>query len=356
MNTQPDIKLQQGILKNLKPYLKSWFTNDERLAVICDETVARLYGEALAKSLNLDLITFASGEEHKNRTTVQLIEEALFSKGFNRHSGLIVVGGGVTLDMAGFVAATFCRGIPHIFIPTTLLAMVDAAHGGKTGINSNWGKNLIGAFYPPKAVVIDIDTLSTLSESVVKEGLVEMIKHGAITDLEYFHFLNRHFDSILCRDAKLLTESISKSIHIKMAVIAQDPMELGLRKTLNFGHTIGHALEAIMDYQISHGHAVALGMMLEGLISKNRGLLAVADAEELLTTLKKLNFSLDPIKKLQVQGLRAPLAFDKKREKGQCQMVLLEAIGKTAKNNTLFCQPVEEPLIKESLEELLLQL
>jgi 3-dehydroquinate synthase len=241
-----------------------------RVAVITDDTVGPLHAGRIASALGEDrstLISIPEGEEHKTRQTWAQITDALLDARFGRDSLLIALGGGVVGDLTGFVAATYLRGVPVLQVPTTLLAMVDASIGGKTGVDTPHGKNLVGAFHPPVAVVADLDTLSTLPVLERINGLAEALKHGVICDEAYFDVV---------AGTELTTADwqpiVARSVAIKAGVVAADEREGGLRKILNFGHTIGHAVEQLMQYQVPHGACVAFGMLIETRIAVAMGI------------------------------------------------------------------------------------
>ena len=234
-----------------------------RCAVICDDTVCGLYGPQVCRSLEAAglspvLYAFPAGEQHKTLSTYGAILGFLAENHITRSDCVIALGGGVTGDMAGFAAATYQRGIDFIQVPTTFLAASDASVGGKTAVDLPAGKNLAGAFWQPRAVICDTDTFATLPESAFQDGAAETLKHGLIADGEFFHFLMsedmyRHMDAV-----------VRRNVEIKAAVVAEDEREQGKRKLLNFGHTLGHAIEKCSGYRVSHGHAVATGMVLGG--------------------------------------------------------------------------------------------
>ena len=240
------------------------------VAVISDETVAGLYAEQVCRSLQKNgrktsLFTFPSGELSKTRATKERLEDRLLSEGFGSDTCVAAIGGGVVTDLAGFTAATYCRGVPIVMIPTTLLAMVDASLGGKNGVNTPRGKNLIGTIYQPKAVLIDPSVLGTLPPSELKNGIAEMIKHGIIADESYVSFLESHVSQLLALEAQTLAHGIAVSCRIKNQLI-----EEGRRPLLNFGHTVAHALERLSGYTLAHGQAVAIGMVAEGRVAVER--------------------------------------------------------------------------------------
>src|SRR6185312_7677005 len=216
-----------------------------------------------ARGANVQLFEFPAGEWNKTRETWARLSDRLLEHQFGRDSAVIALGGGVVGDVAGFVAATYLRGIPYVQVPTSLLAMIDSSIGGKTGVDVTAGKNLIGAFHQPRLVVADLDVLSSLPRSQLAAGIAEAVKHGVIADAEYFAFLEATPDAILRGDAAAVERLVTRSIEIKAAVVAEDEREMGRRAILNFGHTVGHAIEATVKYDMLHGEAVAIGMAYE---------------------------------------------------------------------------------------------
>ncbi len=306
-----------------------------KYALITDEHVAELYGKGFCRHLqelgyNVELFSFPVGEASKSRATKEALEDALLQKRFSRDTTIIAMGGGVVTDLAGFLASTFCRGIDLILIPTTLMCMVDAAIGGKTGVNTPQGKNMIGSFYFPKQVIVDPRFLATLPEKEMLCGKVEILKAGLIADRELF--LN--FSSLP------LGSSIERALEIKRRIVAQDPDERGVRRLLNFGHTFAHALETVSGYEISHGEAVAAGLVFEAKISQAMGLLsaeALAQIEDRVP-LVKLSYNREAL--VQAMGL------DKKSRAGFARFVLLQAIGVPSICEGQYCAEVPLNLIK----------
>jgi 3-dehydroquinate synthase len=287
-----------------------------KYAVLADKQV-RSIGDEIAKKYGAPLILFEGGEKNKTREQKALLEDALFLKGLSRQSTLIVVGGGVTTDIGGFIAATFCRGIPWICVPTSLLAMVDASIGGKTGVDTPFGKNLIGAFHPPEQIIINLEFLRALPKKEIRNGLVEMIKHGLIRSREHFDLIRTHLDDLF-EIKPILAKAIEQSIAIKQKVVDEDQREQGIsRHLLNFGHTVGHAIETESDYKISHGEAVGIGILAE--IK-----LAGQDYPEVNDLFKKLDIQ---IPKLNHEKLWQIMLADKKTKEGVPQMVKLKQIG-----------------------------
>ncbi len=241
-----------------------------RLAMIADATVDGLYraGRWSSPTWTGETLTVAPGESSKSRETWARLTDELLTRRFGRDSGLIGLGGGVISDLSGFVAATYMRGIPYVLVPTTLVAMLDASVGGKTGVNAPQGKNLIGAFHPPAGVLADPLTLLTLPDREYRGGLAEAVKHGLIADRGYFEWIESRVEPILGRDPDTLAYLVRRSVEIKASVVSEDEQEVGRRAILNAGHTVGHALEQSSGYRLSHGEAVGLGLVAECAIAE----------------------------------------------------------------------------------------
>jgi 3-dehydroquinate synthase len=274
-------------------------------------------------------ILFDDRESSKNLETVEAIARELVRVGADRQATIVAVGGGVVGDVAGFTAATYLRGVRLVHIPTTLVAQVDSAVGGKTGVNLPEGKNLVGAFYPPKVVIADPALLATLPHREYRSGLYEVIKYGAIADRELFAFLERRMSSLLRRDPASLGWVISRSIAIKARVVSEDEREGGLRQILNFGHTLGHALEAATNYRVFlHGEAIAWGMIAASMMALSLNRLPLMDAFRIV----RLVASVGPLPKVPaIPGarLRSILSGDKKSRGGRVLWVFPRKIGKT---------------------------
>ncbi len=297
----------------------------KRVAVIADSNTRQFF----YNDLGHELFTIPAGEESKTREVKERLENQLLDKGFNRTCTILALGGGVVLDVAAFVASTFCRGVPLIMAPTSLLAMCDAAIGGKTAVNVAQGKNMIGTIYHPEAIFINISTLLTLPEEELKNGLVEAIKHGLIYNAEYFCFLEQNVAAIKNLHAPAIETLISESIRIKKAIIEADTYERGLRRILNFGHTIGHAIEVATNYRVSHGKAVATGIIEEMLLSK----LSI----ERVSLLFKA-YGIETIDNLP--DLYDAMKHDKKALSQTPRFVQLEKIGKCLSFDGEYCQEV----------------
>lgn len=302
------------------------------VAVVSNTTVAPLYGGTVRASLEaagfaVHEITLPDGEEYKNLETLNLIFDGLIRRGLDRGSFIVALGGGVVGDMAGFAAATYLRGIPFVQVPTTLLAQVDSSVGGKTGVNHSLGKNLIGVFYQPRLVLIDLDTLDTLQSRDYVAGLAEVAKYGVVLDEGLFALLEEGRERILARDKELLRSIVKRCCAIKADVVAADERESGLRAVLNYGHTLGHAVEALTGYEkMLHGEAVAIGMVEAARISEQRGLSTSADTERITALLKGFGLPVD-LPLFPLDDYLEILLRDKKVREGGLTFVLNRGIG-----------------------------
>jgi 3-dehydroquinate synthase len=324
-----------------------------RAAVITDRTVEKLYARralALLKEAKVDVqvIPVPPGEPSKSLEWADRLYTRLIWGGFDRDSVIVAVGGGVVGDLAGFVAATYLRGIPWAAVPTTLLAQVDAAIGGKTGINHRLGKNLIGAFHQPRFVLIDPDMLETLPERERWAGLAEVIKYGLIRDVRLFERLETSLEALArLHDRALLSDVIACSAAIKAEIVSQDEREAGGRAHLNFGHTLGHALEAATKYRrFTHGEAVAWGMLFEASISRARGWLSDGGFSRIATLLARFPCPELP-SDLEIESLFPYIHRDKKARQGRLRMVLLRGLGLAELSE------IEEREIQEAWEGIL---
>ena len=325
------IHIGQGLIESsnlIIPHLKR-----KQVAIVSNTTVAPLYLAQLTKPLQAAGIEVISiilpdGEAYKNTETLNLIYDALLQNRCERSTTLIALGGGVIGDLTGYAAATYLRGVPFIQIPTTLLSQVDSSVGGKTGINHPLGKNMIGAFYQPKLVLIDIDTLQTLPARELSAGVAEVIKYGLIRDVEFFDWLEVNMTKLMELDTKITAEAIYRSCQNKAQVVAADEHEAGERALLNLGHTFGHAIENGMGYGVwLHGEAVAAGTMMAANLSKNMGWLSAAELARMDTLFKAAKLPLTP-PSLGVERYIDLMGLDKKVENGKIRLVLQQGIGK----------------------------
>lgn len=300
--------------------------------IVTNQVVGPLYADALAALLSgkrVHRVLLPDGEEQKNWANLERIILALAEAGAQRDACVFALGGGVIGDLAGLAAALWMRGIDLVQVPTTLLAMVDSSVGGKTAINLAQGKNLVGAFWQPKAVIADLDTLATLPEREYRAGLAEVVKYGAIRDAEFFHWLEHQAEALLDRDPLALTEAVLRSCRHKAEVVARDEREEGERALLNFGHTFGHALEAEAQYGVLlHGEAVAIGMVAAARSSATLGLANEQDGERLSALLTRLGLPTRIPADLDAERLLARMQLDKKARAGALRLVLWRGIGR----------------------------
>lgn len=324
---------ERGLLRHAAAYIAQ-LGKFSSLHVIACPTVWKFLRPSLQRGLppraNPRLHLMDDGESAKNLSTVEKVARSLVKAGADRRSLLIAVGGGVTGDVAGFVAASYLRGVALVQIPTTVVAQVDSSIGGKTGVNLPEGKNLLGAFYPPRLVLVDPDVLKTLPEREFRGGLAEVIKYGVIADAKLFAFLEQNIAAILKRDAAALAHIIRRSIEIKAQVVSRDEKESGLRETLNFGHTFGHALESATHYKrFQHGEAVAWGMMCAALLG-HEAIDTPPDAMSRIVALTRRIGPLPQWPKVQPQRLLEFMRADKKARAGKLRFVLAPRIGRAA--------------------------
>jgi 3-dehydroquinate synthase len=325
------IHIGEGILSQPGLFLER--LPQKRVAVVSNTTVAPLYMETLRSALDSHgvvsvPIVLPDGEEYKNWQTLNLIYDALLAHRCERSTSIVALGGGVVGDLAGFAAATYLRGVPFFQVPTTLLAQVDSSVGGKTGINHPLGKNMIGAFYQPRAVIADTATLDTLSDRELRAGIAEIIKYGLIRDPGFLEWLEENIAGLLARDAGILVEAIRRSCINKAEVVEADERESGMRALLNLGHTFGHAIENAMGYGVLlHGEAVAIGTILAAELSQRMHLINSGDVTRIRELYIRVGLpSVAP--NLGTEEYLRLMGLDKKVEGGKMRFVLLEGIGR----------------------------
>ncbi len=323
--------------------------------MITDSIVGPLYADKLRSQFELhtiDTLTIPAGETSKTREMWSTLTDRMLVSGFGRDSAVIALGGGVVGDLAGFVAATFMRGIPVVQIPTTLLAMIDASIGGKTGIDTPAGKNMVGAFHHPAAVIIDPQVLATLPLREFRAGIAELIKYGVIADASYFGEVAIWLPALLSdqeRSSDRLRSAIVRSVEIKSDIVSRDERENGLRKVLNFGHTIGHAVEIISGYSLLHGEAVAIGMALESTVAERIGVAAAGTAAEIIGVLEKAGLPTRLPPGSSPDAIIASMRSDKKRRQEKTMFALPLRIGAMAGESSGWTIPVGHDLILEVL-------
>jgi len=351
-----EIIIEAGLIEKI-PSILSTNSVGNNYAVICDSFTAKLFGEKLvvglkSAGLKASLLSFPAGEKSKTLSVLEGLQNKMLEFGFNRKSAVIALGGGVTGDLAGFVAATYMRGIPYVQIPTTLLAMVDSSVGGKVAVDLAGGKNSCGSFHQPKAVFTDIACLKTLPESQMSVGMAESIKHGVIADKALFDFIESNREKILSKDLSVLEQLVAKNCEIKARIIEKDELEQNLRKIVNYGHTIGHAIEVLSNYsKFSHGQAVSIGMAVEAEISQSLGFLS-SDLVERQNTLLKF-FSLPTkLPDYPVGKIIAAMRRDKKSESEVLVFALPFSIGSMKTVGGRFGIEVDDNIVSNVLEGL----
>jgi 3-dehydroquinate synthase len=328
-----------------------------RYIIVSDSHLHGKYGESLRaafrrRGLTADLISFPAGEGSKSRRVKDEIEDGIITLGAGRDSALVALGGGVVGDLVGFVAATFNRGVPYVQIPTTLIGMVDSAIGGKTGINHAAGKNLIGAFHQPAAVYVDVDYLKSLPPRHFISGMAEVVKCGVIADRRLFHYLEAHLDRVMRRDPDVMSRIIEACVRIKGRVITEDPRESNRRKILNFGHTVGHALETLTGYRLHHGEAVSIGMVAEARIASRAGLLPERAAGRLTDLLARLDLPTSLPRSIEPAAILKVAHRDKKARLGKIAYALPARIGVMTNVAGDYGIPVEDAVATEVLLEM----
>jgi len=341
-----EIHIGSGVLSHTGRQLKENGLTG-KVVIITNPIVKKLYGNALKQSLTGDgfkVITLEvpDGEEQKSLETAGSLYHELTEHYAERTTPILALGGGVIGDLAGFVAATYMRGVPLIQIPTTLLAQVDSSIGGKVAVNHGQLKNQIGAFYQPRLVITDIDTLKTLAAKELANGLAEVIKSAVIWDREFFAYLETNLDQIKSLDARLLEETVFRSVRIKAEIVERDERDLGLRGILNYGHTIGHAIESASDFKMEHGEAIAIGMLAAGRISNQMGMLDRNELARLKCVIERADLPTE-IPRLKAKRLIPAIKHDKKILEGKIRFVLPTSIG------TAIIDEVSPSLIEQAL-------
>jgi 3-dehydroquinate synthase len=326
-----DILIGAGLVRQLDKILPE-YCPAAAYAVLSDSHVGKVYGEELVKQLSAigyraELLVFPAGEWNKTRDTWASLSDRMLAAHFGRDCAVIALGGGVVNDVGGFVAATYLRGVPLVQIPTSLLAMIDSSIGGKTGVDVPAGKNLLGAFHQPRVVVADPELLGSLASVQLAAGLAEAVKHGVIADADYFAFLEREYAAIFAKHAPALEHVVRRSVEIKATVVSQDERENGKRAILNFGHTVGHAIEATSKYEVLHGEAVAIGMVYEGRLAESIGIATAGTTQRIKSALERLSLPVERPDQSQVDALIEAMRADKKVRGGEIRLALPRAIG-----------------------------
>ena len=349
-----DILIGAGLVHQLDKILPQ-YCPAAAYALITDAHVGKLYGEDLVTRLSAigcraELLTFPTGESNKTRDTWASLSDRMLAAHLGRDCAVIARGGGMVNDVAGFVAATYLRGVPLVQVPTSLLAMIDSSIGGKTGVDVPAGKNLLGAFHQPRVVVADPELLASLSSVQLAAGLAEAVKHGVIADAEYFGFLESDFAAIFAKHAPALQRVVRRSVEIKASVVAQDEREKGKRAILNFGHTVGHAIEATSKYEVLHGEAVAMGMVYESRLAEMLGIAPAGTAQRITTVLERLHLPVERPDASQVDDLIAAMRSDKKVRAAEIRLALPRGIGSAhGDDGRGWTVPVDEATIRQVL-------
>ena len=360
-----DVHVEPGILLSL-PELLAAALGKRKLVLITDDIVGRYYDEwtratAEARALGARSsdagirlrcearLTFPAGEESKTRESWIRLTDEMLIQGLDRHTGVVALGGGVVGDLAGFVAASYLRGVPYAQVPTTLLAMLDASVGGKVGVDTPLGKNLVGAFHPPAIVVADPLTLLSLPDRVYRSGLAEAIKHGLIADATYFGWIEANVRKLLARDLPSLTHLVHRSVEIKAAVVSQDERESGIRATLNAGHTVAHGLEHESRYRLPHGEAVALGLIAECRIAERMGLAPSGLADRVQALVRALGLPVRCGSTTQVASVMEAMLHDKKNREGQVRLALPIELGAMHEGEGQWTVPVTHDMLASAV-------
>lgn len=361
------VHVESGILVLLRELLGTALPN-RPLVLIADETVSRLYdewtsGTPEARRLGARAsdagvrprftarLTFPAGESSKTRETWQRLTDDMLAAHIGRDAAIVAIGGGVTGDLAGFVAATYLRGIPHVLVPTTLAAMVDAAVGGKVGVDTPMGKNLVGAFYPPALVIADPLTLMSLPETEYRMGLAEAVKHGLIADRAYLEWLGANGRAIRSRQPGVVTQLVRRSIEIKASIIGEDERERGRRAVLNAGHSVAHALEQVSAWQLAHGEAVSIGLVVECRIAEQLGVAEPGIAESISTALQRFGLPVGVPPRVSRQEILAAMLHDKKNRDGHIRLALPRSVGSMHQQQGAWTVPVEPQVILAAMDQ-----
>ncbi|MEK7263372.1 MAG: 3-dehydroquinate synthase [Bacteroidota bacterium] len=346
-----NIDIGSGIVASLPSLIQKKFS-PTFCVIITDSSVKKLYGKKILSLFSkifpqTILIDFPAGEHSKSRETKSMLEDKIFNNHIGKDCLLIALGGGVVGDVTGFVAATLFRGVPFFQIPTTLLAQVDSSSGGKTAVDHPSGKNLIGAYHQPKHLCIDTDFLATLTQEEYVNGIAEIIKQALIQDKKFFLFLEREMEHLVQQNKEILHKTIVWNCKLKANIIEKDEREAGPRKILNFGHTIGHALETLSDYELRHGYAVAIGMAAESRIAYRFGWLSSENIKRIDTLLLRAQLPVRIPKNISIEKIIAKTFRDKKNRAGKVKYSLIDSIG-----HCKFNVEADEHIVRECLLEL----
>lgn len=348
-----DISIGSDLAESIQAFIAEAGFSQKAL-VLSDSSVGKLYGKSVTDLLcragmKAELFCVDPGESAKSLQVADRVYTRAIELGLDRRSVIFALGGGVVGDLAGFIAATYMRGIAFVQLPTSLLAQVDSSVGGKVAVNHPLGKNLIGAFYQPKAVFMDLDMLRSLPKREIYTGLAEIIKYGIIEDQEFFAYLEDHADEILRMDKDALAHIVARSCEIKAEVVSQDEKEAGRRMILNFGHTLAHAIESETRYaKYNHGEAVAIGMIGAAKISRELGLIGEEEVKRVKTLIRKFHL---PVRAAgcSLAGMFAAIFHDKKTVNGNIQWIVMDAVGSVQIEKN-----VPDAIVKHVIEEIII--
>ena len=350
-NSDYSIIIGKNILTELGKFVSDKY-NDHDFVIITDENVKKYQYENFIKYINSNkiyIIINKPGEESKSREVKNRIDDDLLSRHYPRKTLIFGFGGGVVGDLSGYIASTYKRGIPIIQIPTSLLSMVDSSVGGKTGINTKFGKNLIGSFWQPVGVFADIEMLKTLPQIEFMNGFAECLKTALILDKNLFEFMEVNIENIINRNADTVFHIIKRCVELKKEVVNLDTREKGIRQILNFGHTIGHAMETLSHYKIKHGFGVSIGMTVELKMSQLAGFITENDFNRIIDLFKKSDMPYKVPKEFSVEEISEIMVSDKKAEQGIPMFVLLDKIGKYRNFDNKFSFPVNDEIVEKSI-------
>jgi 3-dehydroquinate synthase len=355
--TKYSILLENGVLSNWQSWL-SIHCPDKQIVIITDKIVENLYAYSFSKKLtnngyNVLLLSIEPGEESKVQKTKEYLELEMLKAKFGRNTLLIAFGGGIVGDLAGFVAATYMRGIRYIQLPTTLLSMIDSSVGGKTAINTPYGKNMIGVIYQPSLVVMDLSLLNSLSKVLIVNGLIEALKIFLTLDNKSFTYARLNINKLIEREPHSLKSVIARAVKLKVKVVRIDEFEENLRMILNFGHTIAHALEKLSNYHILHGYAVALGILVEAKISQLMGVLSSENYDLISRVFYSIGISKEMLSAFNADEVVSIAKGDKKNHGGKIFFILLKDIGEVYTKNDRVATPVDEKYILQAFNSLL---
>src|SRR3989344_1529153 len=347
------IVIGSGLSKSLgKQIVRDGFGG--KYCIITDSNTQKIFGKKLLSQLrsagaHAQMIVFSGGEENKNISSVEKILEQMLAKGFGRRDCIVALGGGIVGDVAGFAASVYLRGINFVQVPTTLLAMVDSSIGGKTGVNLSEGKNSAGAFYQPKKVYICPELLKTLPENEMRNGMSEIVKHAIMFDAKFFAYLEKNLGKIMKLDSKTLEYVIKRNCELKAKVVEKDELESNFRRVVNYGHTIGHALEVLTGYKgMSHGEAISIGMVSEAVIAYEMGLMKAHDIYKIANLLHKIGLPID-LPNIEMESILSATRKDKKAVSGKAYYSLPAGIGKATRSKGQYGIEVSDEMVRNSL-------